>query len=293
MPSPESAEGTVGAETSPQPRGMPAFLKLFLGCLGVVALGLVVLAVAVGVGGLALKRGIESTVGSVGEHGDASEALARLEREHPFEPPADGLVTEAQLRRFVAVTDHAWAAMRPWADEVAELQARVESEGTLQLRDALGGARALGGVARARLALADALKAEGVSLGEYAWTGLTLSGPSRCAVERARARTCRPTTCASSPATRRRYPTSKANSRGRRLPSPWPPSGAWARLRPGTRWGWTRWPGETDARPVRKWRQRGSARLSAVPGGSPRSGVPSGVSITEEADSRASPSRAS
>lgn len=156
-------------------KGLPRGLKLLFGCLGIVTLGLIVLAVAVGVGGYALKRGVESTVGSFEEHREASAALVRLEREHPFEPPSDGIVSDDQVRRFLTVTDRAWEEIRPWAEEVEELRARTRSEQGVRLRDALTGARAMGGVAQSRLALARVLEAEGVSLGEYAWTGLSLA----------------------------------------------------------------------------------------------------------------------
>lgn len=156
-------------------RGLPTGLKMLFGCLGVIALGLVATAVAVGVGGFALKRGVESTVGSLEEHREASEALARLEREHPFEPPSDGIVSDDRVRSFLAVTDRAWEEIRPWAGEVEELRDRASSEEGVRLRDALTGARAMGGVAKSRVALAAALEAEGVSLGEYAWTGLSLA----------------------------------------------------------------------------------------------------------------------
>lgn len=155
-------------------RGLPTGLKVLFGCLGVFALGAILLAVTVGVGGVALKRGIENTVGSFEEHREASDALARLERDHPFEVPAHGAVTEEHVDRFLAVTERAWDEVRPWAEEVEAFRARAATEDGVRLRDALTGARAVGGVGRSRVALAEALEAEGVSLGEYAWTGLTL-----------------------------------------------------------------------------------------------------------------------
>lgn len=154
--------------------GLPTGLKLFFGCLGIMALGAILLAVGVGVGGFALKRGIENTVGSYEEHSEASATLARLEREHPFEVPSGGIVTDAHVRRFLAVTDRAWKEIRPWAEEVEAFRARAGTAEGVRLRDALTGARAMGGVGKSRVALAAALEAEGVSLGEYAWTGLTL-----------------------------------------------------------------------------------------------------------------------
>ena len=169
-------------------RRLPTGLRVVFGCLGVFALGLVATAVAVGVGDIALKRGVESTVGSLEEHREASEAVARLEREHPFEVPAGGVLTDVHVRRFLAVTDRAWEVIRPWAEDVEELRARVASAEGVRLRDALTGARAMGGVAKSRVALAAALEAEGVSLGEYAWTGLTLSRAAAGASSSGRAR---------------------------------------------------------------------------------------------------------
>lgn len=170
---PASNDAAKPDEVPASSGGLPVAVKLFLGCLGVVVVVLVVLAVGVGVGGFALKRGIESTVGSLGEHREASQTLDRLARDHPFEVPADGVVSERGLGRFVAVTHRAWREMRPWADELDDL--REDSASRSTLGEALGGAKAMGGAARARIVLAEALEAERVSLGEYAWTGLTLA----------------------------------------------------------------------------------------------------------------------
>jgi len=172
-----SNDAAKSAEAPASSGGLPVAVKLFLGCLGVVVVVLVVLAVGVGVGGFALKRGIESTVGSLGEHREASETLDRLSRDHPFEVPADGVVSERGVEKFVAVTNRAWEEMRSWGEDLDELREDPGSRSTLG--DALGGAKAMGGAARARIVLAEALEAEGVSLGEYAWTGLTLARAAR------------------------------------------------------------------------------------------------------------------
>ncbi|HZD05192.1 MAG TPA: hypothetical protein VE173_09750, partial [Longimicrobiales bacterium] len=167
-------EGGPGA--TPRKR-MSTGAKVFFGCIGLAVLGVVGLIVTLVVGGVALKRGFESTVGSVEEHREATETLHRLEEEHPFEPPADGVVGEARLERFLAVTGDAWQEMQSWADDLQEIReaARVDRGGIGRIRDMAAGARAIGGLARSRLALASALDSNEVSLGEYAWTGLTLA----------------------------------------------------------------------------------------------------------------------
>ncbi len=161
-----------GAPSGARPR-LPGGVKVLIGCLGLLGIGFVVAAALLGVGGFALKRGLESAAGSIDEHREAGEILTRLEREHPFSVPDDGALSDASVARFLAVTEQAWEGMRPWVEEIAAIDER-RAQGTPRLRDALGGVKALGGVARSRVELARALDAEAVSLGEYVWTGTAL-----------------------------------------------------------------------------------------------------------------------
>lgn len=172
-----SGSGPEAAAGATPRKGMSTGAKVFFGCLALAFLGVVGVVVALAVGGVALKRGFESAMGSVEEHREATETLHRLETEHPFEPPADGVVGEERLQRFLAVTDDAWQEMQPWADDLRDLRdaARPFRGGLGRLQDVAAGARAIGGLARSRLALAAALDRHDVSLGEYAWTGLTLA----------------------------------------------------------------------------------------------------------------------
>jgi len=167
-------EGTDAGGGASKERGMSTGTKLFFGCLGLALVG--VLGLAVAVGGVALRGGFESVIGSVEEHREASETLQRIEREHPFDSPADGVVREAQLERYLAVSRDAWREMEPWVKNLQELEAAARSDrGTMdRLKEMATGAKAMGGLARSRLALASALDDHGVSLGEFAWTGLTL-----------------------------------------------------------------------------------------------------------------------
>jgi hypothetical protein len=157
---------------------MTTGMKVLLGCLAVTFLGIIGIGAAVLVGGLALKRGVESTMGVVEEQQDATETLRRVEEEHPFEPPDDGVVREENVERFLAVTEEAWEAMRPWAEDLEQVRAAAEAGqggATPRLRDLAAGARAVGGLARSRVVLAEALESHETSLAEYAWTGLSLS----------------------------------------------------------------------------------------------------------------------
>ncbi len=155
---------------------MSAATKLLFGCLALAVVGVLGLSAAVALGGFALKRGVESAVGGVEQQREASETLRRLEADHPFQPPAGGEVDTEALGRFLAVTDDAWQQMRPWAKDLRGMReaARAERGAVARLREMAEGARAVGGLARTRLALASALEAHGMSLAEYAWTGIAL-----------------------------------------------------------------------------------------------------------------------
>jgi len=163
-------------ESIPQEsRKIPHGAKLLVGCLGIAALLMVLLAVGVGIGGFALKRGVESAFGGLDEHRDATETLRRLETEHPFEVPADGVVTEDRLVRYLAVNDAAWEELAKWAGEMVQPGEGSGEDGPLGLRRLVSGAKALAGSTRARIVLAEALAREGMSLGEFTWIGVTMS----------------------------------------------------------------------------------------------------------------------
>jgi len=163
---------------------LPTGVKVLIGCVGTVAVVTILGIVALGVGGFALKRGVDSMMGGIEDQGEASETLERLEREHAFRPPEDGVVPEASAERYASVTAEAWERMRPWAEELEELEARREDGRQPGLGDAVGGVRAMGGFWRSRVELARALETGDMSLGEYVWTGLALQRASEVAAGR-------------------------------------------------------------------------------------------------------------
>lgn len=159
-------------------KGLSTGVKVLIGCLGCFGILAVTLSVATAVGGFAVKRQIERFVGGLSEQQEATETMRRVSEEHPFEVPADGVVTGDRLERFLAVTEEAWEEIEPWAEDVAELQelGRQAERGEVQdLREMIGGFRSIGGFARARVQLAEALEEVGMPLDEYVWTGLTLT----------------------------------------------------------------------------------------------------------------------
>lgn len=165
----------AGPEPGGSKEGMSTGAKVLFGCLGVTVLGILGLVVALTVGGFALKRGVDSAMGSMERQQEASEMLERVEEEHPFEPPEEAVVGEERLERFLAATETAWEEIQPWAEDLEEIREAGRSESAMgAMRELVSGARALGGIGRSRVALAEALAAHEMSLGEYVWTGIQL-----------------------------------------------------------------------------------------------------------------------
>lgn len=151
--------------------------KVGLGCGGclVVILAAVGITVALGGGWIAQRAGevVDGLQQQTEAQAEATELLERLEREHPFEPPAEPTLEPEQARRFFRVTDSAWEELGSWAGELEELERRIE-ERDPGLTDVGAVAEGFGKLAESRLVLARALEEEEVSLDEYVWTGSAL-----------------------------------------------------------------------------------------------------------------------
>lgn len=170
---------SAGAPEGQQKKGISTGAKIFFGCLGLSFLGVIGLAAVVMVGGFALWRSADSVVGGMEEQQAAGETLRRVEEEHPFEPPEDGVVEEDQLERFLAITEDAWEDIGPWAEDLEALaQSATAGEGAgamERLGGLASGARAIGGFAQSRVALVETLEEHDTSLAEFIWTGLMMS----------------------------------------------------------------------------------------------------------------------
>lgn len=145
----------------PPKRGMSTGAKVAIGC-GVVAL-LVLVVVVIGM------MTCWSKVNDLGEgleaQQEASERVGELEREHPFEPPADGVVGAERAERFFAVTDDAWEEMQDWVEDMRDRGEAIESRGgEAEFGDAMAGLQGLG---RSRVALAETLADHEMPVSEY------------------------------------------------------------------------------------------------------------------------------
>ena len=82
---------------------------------------------------------------------DLAAILRRIEEEHPFEAPENGVVGEERAEAFMAVTDDAWDEIGTWTEDLEALRESASSpEGgaVQQLGELASGARAIGGCCR-------------------------------------------------------------------------------------------------------------------------------------------------
>jgi hypothetical protein len=157
----------------PPPRkGMSTGVKIAIGC-GAAAVVVVVLLIIAGLaGGLFLKKKAGDLAGGVEAQQEASETITRLEQEHPFTPPADGVIGEDRANAFFAVTDDAWERMEDDMEDLASRGEDIEERGgEAGFGDVMAGMRGLG---QSRVAIAEALEENEMPVSEYLWTGLTL-----------------------------------------------------------------------------------------------------------------------
>jgi hypothetical protein len=150
--------------------------KLLAGCLVIVVLGTVAVAVALYFGYRAAQPLIDNATGWVQQAKDMAAESDRVENKTAFQPPASGELTEAQLRRYLAVHDRVRKALGPrWAELQAKGRSFEEREGGRDLSLSEIGAMLAelrGVMTEARRAHVDALNAEGLSSSEYGWVRL-------------------------------------------------------------------------------------------------------------------------
>jgi F0F1-type ATP synthase membrane subunit b/b' len=152
--------------------------KLAAGCLVVAVIALVSLGVAIYFGYRAVSPMIDSAQAVLQQAKDAAEESDRIENKTAYTPPADHELTEAQLRRFLAVHERTRKALGPNWDDLRAQADRIEQQAKqdareLSFTEVVTMVRALGSViVDARRAHVDALNAEQFSASEYAWVKL-------------------------------------------------------------------------------------------------------------------------
>jgi hypothetical protein len=147
-------------------------VKVAIGCGIVLLLALILMGTCLGFLTKKVSDVGESVVESAEQHEEANRTIAELEREHPFTPPADGVLDEENVDRFFAATDDAWERIEEWAEDLHERGERIDQAGgEAGFRDAMAAMR---GLSDARLALVEALDEHDLSPAAYLWTGRAL-----------------------------------------------------------------------------------------------------------------------
>lgn len=163
---PVAAPGAPASTSRPRGRGCAPWA---IGC-GVVLV--VLLLVGGGLTWWFVGRPLQQVFAAVRDAERIAAADARVTNRAPYAPPADGLLTDDQVARFVAVLER---TERDVSGRMSELQARYEDlDGRrLEWTDAWRLADAYAGFLRilvdTREAQLDALNAERFSVAEYAW----------------------------------------------------------------------------------------------------------------------------
>lgn len=141
--------------------------KIAIGCGLAVALALA--AVVVGVAGIAFwgKQKLEEAAGGgIADLAEEQERIARYQQEanrNPFEAPADGVIAEARLLKFLAARRDVFDVYDAHRAEIEALGKGIHKPGLAAVGKTMRLVNAL------RLSLAKALAREGVSEAEYAW----------------------------------------------------------------------------------------------------------------------------
>ena len=173
MPDSQPPMDATPSAAPPPKEGMSTGAKVAIGCGILALLAIVGVVVAIVAGGMFASRKVNEFTGGLEAQQEASETVRELEREHPFTPPADGIVGSDRAEAFFAVTDDAWEDMREWADDMRERGEDIDSRGgQAGLGDAMAGLQGLG---RSRVALSQALEGNDMAVSEYIWTGMALA----------------------------------------------------------------------------------------------------------------------
>jgi len=170
-PSPPSPEDLPSG--APAKKGMSTGVKVAIGCgvlAVVVVVGIVIASIA---GGMFLRRKAEELTGGIEDQAEIGAVIDRLEAEHSFSPPAEGIVNPARAERFFAVTDLAWQRIEPEWDDLEERGREITSRGgEAGVGDVFAGVR---GLTHARTAIAEALDQYEMPVSEYVWVGFALT----------------------------------------------------------------------------------------------------------------------
>jgi len=152
--------------------------KLLAGCLVIAVLGGVAVGMALFFGYRAMSPVISNASAMLQRVRDLAAASDRMENKSRYTPPADGALTEAQVKRFLAVHERTRKTLGPRWDELSaqadQLGQRAKQDAReLTFTEVTSILSAAGGlIVDAQRAHVDAMNAEQFSTSEYNWVKL-------------------------------------------------------------------------------------------------------------------------
>lgn len=173
MADPQTPASPPLSSMPPPKKGMSTGAKIAIGCGILAVVAIVGVIVAIVAGGMFVSKKANEFTGGMEAQQEASETIQKLESDHPFTPPQDGIVDGDRAEKFFAVTDDAWEGMQDWVEDMEDRSEDIESgDGEAGFGDAMAGLQGLG---RSRVALSEALADHDMPVSEYLWTGMALA----------------------------------------------------------------------------------------------------------------------
>jgi hypothetical protein len=142
--------------------------KIAIGCGITVLLGGAVVIVVLGAGAYWAKGKVEKYAGDIKGKAEEINKYEKEANRNPFTPPADGVIQEAQLLKFLAVRKQIYAVYQQHKPEFESLSERTKNKKDLSLSETVEGATMMTRlVSDVRLVQLKALAAAGMSEAEY------------------------------------------------------------------------------------------------------------------------------
>jgi hypothetical protein len=142
--------------------------KIAIGCVVAVVGVSVIGAVGMVAFGYWAKQKISSSIEGVQKNSEQVNTYLKQARAYPFTPPADGVITESELVKFLDVRKRVFAVYQKYGDQLQAMD--KQKQGNRSIQDSLQAMTTLAGaIQELRLTQAKALADVGLSPREYGY----------------------------------------------------------------------------------------------------------------------------
>jgi len=145
---------------------MKTWAKVAIGCLAVLLILCIVLAVVFFFAGAWLKSKLGGFFGGAYETGKNVAAIQKLEQQYPFQEPADGAISEGRLQAYLAACSKIKGAVEPLREDLQQMN----NGGSGNAQDANRAMAAMGTLTQA---VREGLEQAKMSPAEFKWLGET------------------------------------------------------------------------------------------------------------------------